>query len=386
MTAVHCVTPTTPEDASEVMRAAAATATNVRPRGAGTKFGWGRPIDEPNLEISTARLDRIIEHNEGDLTAVLEAGVPLQRAQEAFARAGQMLTLDPPLGDNDAATIGGIVATADQGPLRHRYGACRDLLLGVTVVLPDGTLARSGGKVIKNVAGYDLAKLYAGSFGTLGLIVEVIVRLQPQPVKQLTLMCETDDAESFPRAPLLLSHAALEMDCLDVGWRDGTGTLMALFRGAFPEGRAQAAARLLEPTGMTVTTTEGVAPWAEQRARQRASEGAVVRVSGRATDLFTVIECAQRTGATLVGRAGLGISWLSLPASEPNTLISAIEEMRSELSPRACVLLDAPEEVRAGVDVWGREHDEGALALMRRVKSRFDPAGLCSPGRFLGGI
>lgn len=368
------------------MRAAAATATNVHARGAGTKFGWGNPVDEPRLEISTTALDRVIEHNEGDLTAVLEAGIPLRRAQETFARAGQMLALDPPLGDDDAATIGGIVATADQGPLRHRYGACRDLLLGVTVVLPDGTLARSGGKVIKNVAGYDLAKLYAGSFGTLGLIVEVVVRLQPLPARHLTLMCESDDDGTLWRAASLLSHAALEMDCLDVGWRDGTGTLLALFRGAFPEDRAQAATRLIEPTGVATTTTEDVTPWAAQRARQRASEGAVVRVSGPPADLSAVIGCARRVGAALVGRAGLGISWLSLPAANPDDLTGAIEEMRSELSPWPCVVLDAPLDVRARVDVWGGKHDDGAVALMRRVKARFDPAGLCSPGTFLGGI
>jgi glycolate oxidase FAD binding subunit len=126
-------------------------------------------------------LTQIIEHNAGDLTATLEAGVPLAHAQQTFARAGQMLALDPPTGADGSATIGGIVATGDSGPLRHRYGAPRDLVVGMTFALGDGTIARSGGKVIKNVAGYDLAKLFAGSFGTLGMILSVSVRLHPLP-------------------------------------------------------------------------------------------------------------------------------------------------------------------------------------------------------------
>ena len=115
----------------------------LRVRGGGTKFDWGTPVDDMEV-VSTAELDRIVEHNEGDLTAILEAGVPLARAQSEFARAGQMLALDPPLGDDGAATIGGVVATGDSGPLRHRYGAPRDLVLGMSVALSDGTVAKSG--------------------------------------------------------------------------------------------------------------------------------------------------------------------------------------------------------------------------------------------------
>ena len=163
-------------------------------------------MPEPDLEICTGGLDRVLEHNAGDFTAVLQAGVPLAAAQEAFAAAGQMLALDPPLspwgaaGDDAAleaadagATIGGIVATNDSGPLRHRYGGVRDLVVGVTVVLSDGTVAKAGGKVIKNVAGYDLGKLFAGAFGTLGLIAEVTVRLHPRPAHTATVLARSDD-------------------------------------------------------------------------------------------------------------------------------------------------------------------------------------------------
>ena len=169
---------------------ALAQGTPVRIAGGGTKLGWGEPV-EAERELSTAGLDRIVEHNAGDLTAILEAGVPLAAAQERFAEAGQMLALDPPDG---GATIGGVVATGDSGPLRPRYGGPRDLVLGLRAALPDGSVIKSGGKVIKNVAGYDLGKLMAGAFGTLGAIVEVAVRLHPQPERTATAAGGTTDA------------------------------------------------------------------------------------------------------------------------------------------------------------------------------------------------
>src|SRR5215208_5302014 len=136
----------------------------VRPVGGGTKLAWGGPAGDA-VDLETSGLDSIAEHNVGDFTAVLEAGVRLADAQAAFATENQMLALDPPLGAGDEATVGGVMATNDSGPLRHRFGGVRDLVVGVTVVLSDGTIAKSGGKVIKNVAGYDLAKLFTGSFG-----------------------------------------------------------------------------------------------------------------------------------------------------------------------------------------------------------------------------
>src|SRR3954449_12980650 len=158
----------------------------VRPVGGGTKLGWSGPAPEGAVDLETSGLDSILEHNVGDFTAVLEAGVRLADAQAAFAAEKQMLALAPPLGAAEGATVGGMVATADSGPMRHRYGGVRDLVVGMTVVLSDGTIAKSGGKVIKNVAGYDLGKLYAGSFGTLGLIASISVRLHPAPAQTAT--------------------------------------------------------------------------------------------------------------------------------------------------------------------------------------------------------
>ena len=210
---------------------------SVRIVGGGSKLGWGPPI-EAERELSTGDLDRIVEHNAGDLTAILEAGVPLAAAQERFAEAGQMLALDPP---DRGATIGGVVATADSGPLRSRYGGPRDLVLGLRAALPDGSVIKSGGKVIKNVAGYDLGKLMAGSFGTLGAIVEVAVRLHPRPEHTATAAGGTTDAAALAAAAMELSRAPLEHISFDLRWGGGDGALLARFGGVTPRPQAEAA-------------------------------------------------------------------------------------------------------------------------------------------------
>ncbi|MBW3592754.1 MAG: FAD-binding oxidoreductase, partial [Actinobacteria bacterium] len=241
--------PASAREAAAILRDAAAARRTVRPIGGGTKATWATSAAAADVELSTTALDRVAEHNVGDLTAVLQAGVRLADAQAAFAAEGQMLTLDPPLGDARGATIGGVFATADSGPLRHRYGAPRDLVLGLTAALADGTVARSGGKVIKNVAGYDLAKLFTGSFGTLGTIVEVVVRLHPLPRATATLVARSDDPGTLARAALTLAHAPLELGALDVAWDDGRGAVLARFAGATARERAARSSGDLLPPG-----------------------------------------------------------------------------------------------------------------------------------------
>jgi glycolate oxidase FAD binding subunit len=355
----------------------------VRFVGGGSKLGWGRPT-EPSVELSTRGLDRIVEHNVGDLTAVLEAGVPLERAQATFAEADQMLALDPP--DPGGATIGGVVASADSGPLRSRYGGARDLVVGITVALSDGTVARAGGKVIKNVAGYDLGKLFTGSFGTLGAILEVSVRLHPLPPDTATAAGGTSDSALLARATRALTHARVEHIGLDVRWGGGDGVVLARFGGAAPREQAEAAARVLDEAGIEGTVIEDDdAVWRRQREGQRSEEWAVVRVSGKQTRLERVLEAATRLGARVVGRGPLGVSWLGLTDRSPEEAADALAKLRAELAPAPCVLLDAPAELRARVDPWG-PLDPDAVELMRRIKERFDPAGLCNPGAFVGGI
>jgi glycolate oxidase FAD binding subunit len=290
-----------------------------------------------------------------------------------------MLALDPP--DIGGATIGGVVATGDSGPLRHRYGAARDLVLGVAVALPDGTVARAGSKVIKNVAGYDLAKLFSGSFGTLGTILEVAVRLHPiRPTASAG--GHSDDPAAVAAAASAMAHSRLEAQSLDIAWRDGQGGVLARFAGAEAEPQAQAARRALADAGLDASVmSDDSAAWEAQRAAQRGD--LVVRVSALQTRLESTLHAAERLGGGVVGRAALGILWLSLPA---DVGAEGIRELRAELSPSACVLLDAPAELREAVDPWDVEDGGGALALMRSTKARFDPHGVCSPGVFAGGI
>ena len=376
--------PPSPEEAAEVLRTAAQEERRVRVRGGGTKPSWGAPPPQPpDVELSTERLDKVVEHNEGDLTAVLQAGVPLARAQEVFAGANQMIALDPWLGAEEAATIGGVIATGDSGPLRHRYAAARDLILGITVVLGDGTVAKAGGKVIKNVAGYDLAKLFTGSFGTLGLIVEVVMRLHPLAANRVTALGASDDPDALGRAASAVAHSPLGAESLDVAWSGGRGEVLARFGGAAPDAAADQSVELLQEAGLEARATaddEGL--WERQRAGQRSPDGAVVRVSGLASELPAVLRAAGEAGASLVGRGGMGLSWITLPAQDAGALVAAVEDLRRRLRPFDCVVLDAPDDVREKVDVWGGD----ALPLMRRVKARFDPHNVCNPGIFVGGI
>ncbi|MDQ4068993.1 MAG: FAD-binding oxidoreductase [Actinomycetota bacterium] len=371
-------------EAAEVMQAAAAERQTVRIRGGGTKLSWGRPTEPPAIELSTERFDRLVEHNEGDLTAVLQAGMPLAGVQEALAEAGQMVALDPPLGEAGGATIGGVVATADSGPLRHRYGAARDLILGITVVLSDGTIAKAGGKVIKNVAGYDLAKLFTGSFGTLGLIVEVVMRLHPRPRQTMTAVGHSDDPRALGEAASAVAHSPFGPDGLDVWWVEGKGDVLARFGGAAPEAAAEEVAKLMEHAGLETRLIEdddGL--WERQRAGQRSTDGTVVRVSGLAAELARVVRSGEEVGTSVVGRAGLGLSWLTLAGGDSDAAVSGVEELRRRLQPFPCVVLDAPQAVREKVEVWGKAQ---AVSLTRRVKDRFDPHGVCNLGIFVGGI
>ena len=377
--------PATFDAAASMLARASADGQTVRLRGGGTKLDWGATGPESRIEVCTARLARVVEHNTGDLTAVLEAGVRLADAQERFAAAGQMLALDPPLtgaGSSEPdATIGGIVASGDSGPLAHRYGAPRDLVLGMTVALSDGTIAQSGGKVIKNVAGYDLAKLFAGSFGTLGLILSVNVRLHPLPVATATAFGADGDPGALATAARALAAAPLELDALDIAWRSGRGGVLARCCGAEAVKRAHRAAGVIQAAGLDEVdvTDEDDALWERQRGRQRSRDNALVRVSARPSALGELLRASERCGATVVGRAARGVSYVEV---DPDAVAGFLAELPAGASR---VLHDAPAEVRAAIDPWGVQ-DGPALELMRRIKARFDPAGACNPGLFVGGI
>jgi len=324
----------------------------LRPVGGGTKLDWGpRGADE---DVSTLGLDALLAHNEGDLTAVVQAGVPLAGAQEVFARAGQMLALDPPTGGG-RATVGGVLACADSGPLRHRYGGPRDLVLGVRVALADGTVARAGADVIKNVAGYDLAKLLCGSLGTLGVICEATLRLHPRPEQAMTARGIADDASTLGAAARAVAGSRLELEALDVAWASGRGALLARSAGRAAEAGAAAAGQAMARAGLHVDLIEDdEGLWEAQRAHQRG--GLVVKVGGlpaRWGDVFA-------DEGEVVGRAALGLAWVRLPDGDHD----ALARLRERLAGLTCTVLDG------GDGPAGWEPAE----LQRRLKERFDPA------------
>jgi glycolate oxidase FAD binding subunit len=253
--------------------------------------------DGGDVVLSTARLNRVLEHEPGDLTAIVEAGIRLSELQQALAPHGQMLALDPP-GD---PTIGACLAGGLSGPRSHRYGAMRDLVIGVTVVLADGTVASSGGKVVKNVAGYDLGKLFAGSRGRLGLIARVALRLHTKAAAEATVVAETDDPRAVWSELLRSQLTPSAVDLLP------SGRIAVLFEGGAAAVEAQASACPGSPADAAV--------WDESRALQ---DRAGARVP------FAWQDC-------LVARPGAGLAFVAEPAERPWSPLA--ERVRAAFDP-----------------------------------------------------
>ena len=370
-------------EVAETLATANADGHAVQIRGGQTKPWGSTPADgdADALRLTTTGLTEITAFDPGDMTASLQAGVPLALAQAHFAAAGQMLALDPPQGAGDAATIGGIVATADRGPLAHRYGGPRDLVVGATVALADGTIARSGGTVIKNVAGYDVAKLLCGSFGTLGVILSVNVRLHPRH-PTVTAHATAEQPERLAAAAHALAALPAELEALDVTWEESGGALLARCAGPRARPRADRIARRMRDAGLREVGTDDAddARWAAQRARQRSDTAAVLHVAAPPAALARVLAAARASGASVVARAALGEAHITVDPQQ-------IAALRARLpSDTVSVLRDCPPAERAQVsDPWGVTAP-AALSIMRAVKARFDANATCNPGTFVGGI
>lgn len=399
--------PGTAEDLAACLRWARGAGLKVTPRGGGTKLGWGNPPAACDLLLSTARLDRVLEHAWADMTVIAEAGCRVADLQRALAEHGQHLALDPLWPER--ATIGGILSTNDSGTLRHRYGSLRDLIIGITVALPDGTLARSGGKVVKNVAGYDLAKLFTGALGTLGVIVQAIFRLHPLPRETRSL---TFSGTPAALEQLLLSILAARLTPIGVQLRVAPGgvRLDVRFDGTAAGIQAQVD-QLLQLAAASPASSAADAPadspadspvdspadtWtAHQAIWEGAAPALVAKLSvlpARIAAVCALIEraAAARSLAWQMVVQGVGVGYVRLEGDEP-ALRAALLALREELAGAGgakpggtLVALGAPLAVKRGLDVWGPAGD--AQPVMVRIKQRFDPDGTLSPGRFLGGI
>jgi glycolate oxidase FAD binding subunit len=361
-------------------------------RGAGTKMSWaGRPHD-PDLVLETAALDQLLEHNPADMTASVQAGMPLRALQDRLAEAGQWLALDPPT-EPDGATVGGLLATGESGPRRLRYGALRDLVIGLTLVLPDGTVAHAGGRVIKNVAGYDLSKLVSGSLGTLGLIAEVVLRLHPLPETTATVVVPSSVQEATARSLALLA-GPLEPAAVDwVGDPRGggpPGRLAVRFEGTTAGVAAQTAALREQLDGATpqaLADAEEAALWREYAHAHRPESGQSTAFAGtlpsRLTDVATALAgAADAAGVdvSLASHAALGLHTARF-SGPPAQQAAAFEQWRREVVAvgGAVALRDRPAEVDAEIDPLGPA--PSSVGLLRAVKARLDPDGRCAPGR-----
>jgi glycolate oxidase FAD binding subunit len=376
--------PPDPAAVAAVLRAAAQEGLSVVARGTGTKLDWGLPPQRLDVLLDTTAMSRVVEHAAGDLVVHVQAGLPLDELQHALATARQRLALDP-LTNPEAAgrgTVGGMLATAADGPLRFSHGAVRDLVIGVTVVRADGVVARAGGRVVKNVAGYDLSKLMAGSWGTLGVVTEAIFRLHPLPAAARWVVHTGRAAARRARlaAQSQTVPAAVEIDQPT----DGEPTVAVLVDG-IPEGIDTRAATLRDILG-DAAITEAAPPWWGHAPWE--SGGTAVRLTSTLTGVERLLAaCADLPARPAVrGSAGAGKLHAAFPPeAEPPVVARCVEQLRERAAEWGgdVVVLRAPQAVRAAVDSWG---PVPALALMRRIKNEFDPEHRLAPGRFVGGI
>jgi glycolate oxidase FAD binding subunit len=370
------VRPSSVDEVSEVLRAAAADGRTVVPVGGRSKLGWAAPPESCDLVLDLTGLDRIVEHVAGDLTVVAEAGVRLADLQSALAGAGQQLGLDPP---EEGATLGGVVSANASGPRRLRYGTTRDLLIGITVVLADGTVAHAGGKVVKNVAGYDLGKLFTGAHGTLGVVASTTWRLHPVPPARRVVTLDLADAADAGPLAVTLARSTLTPSAVElVGTADGAARLVVLFESIAESVTDQArSAVALLGGGEESDDVPG-----DLGRRPGGADDVVLRLAHVPAGLAPVL-AALPPGTAVSAHAATGVTYAALPAEDA---AEALPRIRAAIAPHdgTAVVLRAPDDVRGRLDHWGPVGD--SLDLMRRVKERFDPERRLSPGRFVGGL
>jgi glycolate dehydrogenase FAD-binding subunit len=400
------VFPGTRDEVSAVLVAAGEASVPVTPWGGGTRIAVGAPPPRAGIVLALKRFDKMLEHEPADLTCTVEAGMTMAALQAALGTRGQWLSLDPPHADR--ATVGGILASNASGPRRHLYGTGRDLLIGLTMVLADGSVVRGGGKVVKNVAGYDLPKLAIGSFGTLGVIVEATVKLRPRPdvdhlvVTRFPGLAEAGAAvraimasDLIPSAIDLADQDAVRAAGLD--GKDGAALLVG-FDGV-PDQVAWQEAEQARLVGLPGTVLDGAArdeAWKRRGELPRTAFEHPTAVmtwgvlpSQSADVMAEAREAAgkRRLRCALAAHAGVGIITAVLgDGGDAAAVVAAIEDWRRVVEARGghARLDSAPLAVKERVPVW--DPPGPAHRIMKRLKDELDPRGILNPGRFVGGI
>jgi glycolate oxidase FAD binding subunit len=361
----------------------------VVPRGGGTKLDWGTPPKKAELILSTKRLNRVLEHAWADLTVTVEAGCTLQALQQVLAQHGQRLAFDGLWPER--ATVGGALSTNDSGALRLRFGALRDLIIGVTIALPSGTLASSGGKVVKNVAGYDLPKLVTGAFGTLGIITRSVFRLHPLPRAARTFSFSATDNSAMQAQILAIQNSKLAQTAWQIRANAGGDLRADILFEATDVGLAAQESQLRALLGATQVERVPDTVWKSRQDlwNSPGNNSLLAKLSVLPTDFTNTIE-----GLTAIAKSqkldwqttmqATGIGLLELQGELPN-LSAAVEKLRAAVESRSgsLIVLTRPEELYP-LDAWGNSGD--AAFLMRAVKHQLDPNRTLNPGRFVGGI
>jgi glycolate oxidase FAD binding subunit len=381
--AAHIIEPTDAAAVAAALHAADADGRSVVVQGAATKFA-PPPAD---FLLKTTKLTTAIDHVAGDLVATVPAGVSLDSVNELLRRERQWLPLDPPR--SDRATIGGIVATNDSGPRRHRFGAPRDLIIGIEIALVDGRVAKAGGRVVKNVAGYDLSKLMCGSLGTLAVVTSATFKLSPVAPCSQTLVAGLGDVRRLSTLALTLANAPpISPTAIDL--QSAPHRLLVRFETTESAAAAQTkiAAGLCEQFGATTSVVSGLAEadlWHEHETRIFGKPGTVVKIAVLPTDVAEMLSTIERlttdtsVDSALSGRAALGILLLRLGGS-PSAHARIVGELRNAAMARhgsAVILSAASDDVTKAIVRWGSVGD--AEPVMRAVKARFDPHNILNP-------
>jgi glycolate oxidase FAD binding subunit len=378
--------PTTGEEVAAALRRAADARQPIQIRGAGTKRGWGRPYREPAAVLDMRGLNRVLAHEHGDMTATVEAGATLRDVNRVLAQHGQWLPLDPPFADS--ATIGGILATNDSGPLRQRYGTPRDLVIGIRLATTDGVLSKAGGQVVKNVAGYDLGKLMAGSFGSLAAIVSATFKLSPIPQASKTLRLEVDAPAAVARIVTTVMASQLEPLGFEIAWRAGGNAqerheLLLCFASLDVVVDAQVAQAHALLKGLatrvdTLSSDREPAAWrehADQIWTDADPDAAVVRASWLPANIDAVLTAVKAgiadADAMMIGRAAIGAGLVRIGGTV-DAQARAIDALRRSPAVGNVTIARGSPPLLARVDAW--PVDTGRARLFTSLQHAFDPA------------
>lgn len=399
----HVARPRSTAEVAALLRMASDKGLSVVPRGTGTKLEWGRPPERVDILLDTGRLVGVVEHAAGDLVVRVRGGTTMSSLASGLVPKRQRLAFTTRLPAQDGpigGTVGGTIAANPTSPLRYAYGTVRDILIGATMVRADGTIAHSGGAVVKNVAGYDLGKLLTGSLGTLGVVTEAVFRLHPAP-EHVALVTRTvpDGAEAARVARAVrrsqLVPAAVEVD----GTVPGPFTIAVLVEGSSggAPARTDRAAEILgaDADVATIASHARMPAWWFGPAADAAGTSLRIAIAasgvGRIIDELGVLAEKHNVSVHCRGSAGLGVLHAGLAGeADPAAVALLVQALRGTAAEHdgTVVAEHAPPEVHEelaydGTDVFG---PVPALDLMRRVKSQFDPARILAPGRFVGGI